>query len=410
MIGAVRNKRGAILPLLAVSMVGLIGLLVLAIDGGTLQQQKRVAQTAADAGALAAAIELLRNRPDSIIPSAKSETSRNGFTDRVDGDTVTVTYPATSGVFTGSHFVNVVVQRTVPTIFAGIFGRASVLVRSRATAGLVLDEYCFVVLDPTGSSALNVENTARLSGSQCGIAVNSAASIAAAVTATGQVTASAIGVVGGVSGTTFSPTPLTGISSVADPVAWLQPPAVPNTCDHVDLIVASSMTLSPGTYCGGLKVYNGQATLLPGLYILRGGGLEVRSAGSTLRSTGSGVSFYNTSLPTGGGYGAILLQANVNVNISANTDPASAVPGILFYSDPAAPDLTNVFKAGSATVMNGTMYFPTQSVEFSSGSASVINGSLVAWRVDIKNSTDLTFTGYNGGSAFDALRRPAIVE
>ena len=176
------------------------------------------------------------------------------------------------------------------------------------------------------------------------------------------------------------------------------------------MVVAAAMTLSPGTYCGGLQVLNGQATLLPGLYILRGGGLEVRSAGSTLTSTGTGVSFYNTSLPTGGGYGPILLQANVTVNISANTDPNSALPGILFYSDPAAPDMTNVFKAGSSTVMNGTMYFPTQSVEFSSGSTSVINGSLVAYRVDIKNSTNLTFTGYNGGAGFDALRRPAIVE
>src|SRR5947207_13849459 len=195
-----RDRRGAILALLAVSMVALIGLLVLSIDGGSLQHQKRLAQTAADAGALSAAIELLRNRSDSLVASAKSETSRNGFTDLVGGDLVTVTYPASRGNFSGPHYVDVVVQRTVPTFFAGIFGRGSVTIRGRATAGLALDEYCFIVLDPTGGSALNVENTARLSGSQCGIAVNSTDAAAATVTPTCSISPTTIGVVGGASG------------------------------------------------------------------------------------------------------------------------------------------------------------------------------------------------------------------
>jgi Flp pilus assembly protein TadG len=56
------NRRGAILLLMGVSMVALMSLLVLCIDGGTLQEQKRRAQTAADAGALAGAVEILRNR------------------------------------------------------------------------------------------------------------------------------------------------------------------------------------------------------------------------------------------------------------------------------------------------------------------------------------------------------------
>jgi len=174
--------------------------------------------------------------------------------------------------------------------------------------------------------------------------------------------------------------------------------------------VSSAMTLDPGTYCYGLKVLNGQATLNPGLYILRGGGLEVKSAGSTLTSLGTGVSFYNTSSPIGGLWGAILMQANVTVNISANTDPLSALPGILFFADRTAPNLTNVFKAGSSSTMNGTMYFPSQTVEFGSGSASVTNGAVVAYRVKVENNTSLTFTGYNPNPALFTLRRPAIVD
>lgn len=391
-------------------MVSLMGLLVLCIDGGNLQEQKRLAQTAADAGALAAAVEILRSRTDSIVASAKSETARNGFAHLVDADTIRVTYPASGGIFNGPSFVNVEVQRTVPTYFANIFGWGFVTVHARATAGIVLAEYCFIVLDPSGGQALEVENTSRLIGSDCGVAVNSSATNAAEVSDQGQITASTIGVTGGVVGSNFSPAPELGMPPVADPLLWLPAPPVPNTCDHTALIVASAMTLNPGTYCYGLRVFNGQATLNPGLYILRGGGLEVKSAGSTLTSLGSGVTFYNTSSPVGGLWGAILMQANVTVNISANIDPLSALPGILFFADRTAPNLTNVFKAGSSSTMNGTMYFPSQTVEFGSGSASVTNGAVVAFRVKVENNTSLTFTGYNPVSELFALRRPAIVD
>jgi hypothetical protein len=391
-------------------MVALMSLLVLCIDGGTLQEQKRRAQTAADAGALAGAVEILRNRTDSVSASAKSETASNGVTDHVGADLITVTYPASGGTFAGANFVNVEVQRIVPTYFAGIFGWGFVTVRSRATAGIVLGEYCFIVLDPTGGAALTVENTARLTGTDCGIAVNSTASNAADVSGGGQITATTIGVTGGVAGVNYSPAPDLGMPPVADPLLWMPAPPVPNTCDYTALTVSTAMTLNPGTYCFGLKVLNGQATLNPGLYILRGGGLEVKSAGSTLTSLGTGVSCYNTESPLGGLWGPILMQANVTVNISANTDPTSALPGILFFSDRGAPNLTNVFKAGSSSTMQGTMYFPSQTVDFNSGASSVTNGAVVAFRATVQNNTSLDFTGYNPVPALFAIRRPAIVD
>src|SRR5215211_7617119 len=93
------NRRGAILILAAVSTLLLVSILALALDLGSLQQQRRMAQTAADAGALAGAIEIWRNRIDSVEESAASETKRNGFEHLVNGNVVTVTYPATNAPF-----------------------------------------------------------------------------------------------------------------------------------------------------------------------------------------------------------------------------------------------------------------------------------------------------------------------
>jgi hypothetical protein len=121
----------------------------------------------------------------------------------------------------------------------------------------------------------------------------------------------------------------------------------------------------------------------------------------------------NTAPPTGASYswGPITIQGgSVNINLQGNTDATSALPGILFYSDPAAPNLTNIIKANSTMRIDGTMYFPSQKVSFQSGSNLTINGALVAYQVDLSQSGSVTFTGYGGGAGLFALRRPTVVE
>src|SRR5205085_5640416 len=96
------KRRGAILPFFAVCMIAMLALLMLVIDSGALQRRRRMAQAAADAGALAAANEIFRNRPATEIePSAKRETARNGFTDGANSVVVTVAYPTTSANASG---------------------------------------------------------------------------------------------------------------------------------------------------------------------------------------------------------------------------------------------------------------------------------------------------------------------
>ena len=413
------DRRGAIIALVAVSMVMLMGILVMAIDVGNLQREKRMAQTAADAAALAGAIEIFRLRPDSIEPSALSEAKRNGFEHLVNGNVVTVTYPATEGNFTGNKYVDVDVRRTVPTIFAGFFGRGSVLVHTRATAGVTLAEYCFIVLDPTSDNALKLENSAHLTGSGCGVDVNSTSPIGAdAVGQQNVISAPFVSVAGPSVGglDKFATAPQYNVPPTPDPMSQLAMPTVPNTCDHGNLNARTTysgiITLSPGTYCGGIDV-SGTITLNQGLYILRGGGLSLIGGASTLRSVGTGVTFLNTAPPAGATYdwGPIYVQAaSVTLDLYANTDPASALPGVLFYTDPAAPYMVNLFKAGSVSRMDGTMYFPTGLVKFESGASFTINGALIAYQVGLSQSVNVTFTGYGGGSEFQAMRRATVVE
>ena len=241
------NRSGAIVVLVAVSLIVLMGVLVLAIDGGSLQQQKRIAQTAADAAALAGAVEIFRNRIDSVEESAFSEAKRNGFEHTVGGAIVTVTYPAAGTNFAGAKFVNVEVQRTLPSIFASIFGRASTVIRAHATGGVALGEYCFLVLDPTSANALKLENSAQLHGSGCGVQVNSTNTSGLNVAGTGaQITAPSVGIAAasavGAEKIVTDAGVQYGVPATADPMSQLEMPTVRT---HVTMVVLRHEQTSP---------------------------------------------------------------------------------------------------------------------------------------------------------------------
>ena len=56
------------------------------------------------------------------------------------------------------------------------------------------------------------------------------------------------------------------------------------------------------------------------------------------------------------------------------------------------------------------MYFPTGLVKFESGATFTINGALIAYRVEMSQQVNVTFTGYGGGSEFFALKKATVVE
>src|SRR6476619_6630206 len=96
-----RSRSGAMLPLVAITMVGLMAVLALALDGGVVKRQRRLTQNAADAGALAGAQEIFRNMVyDTVINSARNAATSNGFTNSVNHARVLVDSP-TSGTYVG---------------------------------------------------------------------------------------------------------------------------------------------------------------------------------------------------------------------------------------------------------------------------------------------------------------------
>jgi hypothetical protein len=431
-------RRGAVAAQAAVCLAALLGVAALALDGGTLYTERRHAQATADAAALAAAVELTKNRaqvsaktPDPIPTgktvgagkqSALDVAAANGYANDTTRSIVTVNIPPKSGNFAGKlGYAEVIVQYNQPRAFSTFWGtHTDIPVKARAVARwdpiwdasiLVLNKTASPALTLTGGSAIKVPGTVIVD-SNGGSAVNLNGSGT-------SLTAPEIDVVGGYnpsSGAGYSPTPTKGVD-VADPLASLalpNPTSLPVQSTSQMRIKSGSVTLNPGVYQGGISVTNGAiVTLSSGIYYLEGGGLMVQNTGSTLKDDGNGgVLIYNgetngtTNNPSS--VGSITIQSGGVAQLSPMS--SGTWKGISIFQDRNATTAMTI-KGGSGTNISGMIYAAKAAVTANGGSDIIPGVSFI--------SDTLTLTG---GSTFTLpvaiipvpkpgeLRGPGLVE
>jgi hypothetical protein len=116
------------------------------------------------------------------------------------------------------------------------------------------------------------------------------------------------------------------------------------------VIESGKVSISPGTYCGGLKIgKTAEVTAEPGIYVLTGGSLKV-SDSATL--TGEYVSFYfHDDLST------LEFKSNTSIDLTAPKDGPMA--GILFYENRGVLlGRTFLISSQNAHRLLGTIYLP----------------------------------------------------
>lgn len=335
------RQKGVVLPLVAISLFGILAVAGLAVDSGEVYEDYRRAQTAADAAALAGAFEKFYGRDASIHTSAYTEAGNNGFADNQDGIDVVVHHPPISGMYAGDQFsVEVTVSQPSPTFFLGVLGIDTINYTARAVANgnTANGINCVYVLSPDREKALEVSSDSVLDA-RCGIWVNSNDSQGSSVESGACVKAGEITIVGGYKegqvcdadgGPAYECTaagecPLYGKGKppalqpvqADDPFSTLQAPMVdrspgacppPETCNanacsgkekdpggpyEPYTIDGGTATLDAKTYCGGILIKGGANVVLnEGVFTLRGGGLRVEGGGTS--ATGTNISIYNT--------------------------------------------------------------------------------------------------------------------
>jgi Putative Flp pilus-assembly TadE/G-like len=407
------DRSGAVLIYTALALAVLLGFGGLAVDAGMWYATKRSAQTAADAAAIAGALEVARGSTSATVQTkAKDDAERNGYS-AATGATITINNPPTSGPSASvASAVEAIVQQPVPGFLSAILHEEQVTVAARAVARSYVAESCVYVMNPSANAALSVPGTAAVD-MDCGAQVNSDSPTAINQTGASCMTATQIATTGGASGTCLNPQPDEDMPRVEDPFSYLTPPAAATApCDYTSLVqVTSPTTLNPGNYCGGLKI-EANVTFNPGEYVLNGQGLQIQGNSVV---TGDEVSFYFPDTVTG--YDppgptpprSLYVAGTTDVHLTAPT--SGDYQSILFYNDPnVAPNIEMWVQGGANMDLTGVIYASNNHLRFAGGS-----GGVGGWTVLAVDTLEFTGNSNISGSAPPvdlplALIRPTLVE
>jgi hypothetical protein len=430
-----RLRKGTILVVAAIVMIALLGLLGLVIDAGQLMTAHRAAQNAADAGATAAAMDMLAGKSNSTASGTASTFVQqyNGLPSAI----VTANIPPASGPHAGdAKFVEVIVSNSVQVRFIQILGVGSwQTVKARAVAGqigstgggdvMLLDPRARPGYQADGSAYLKVNGSVIINSNGGGQTAagqpinNGNTGSAMALTGNAKLIALSIQSVGGITttgsagvqnynGSNQSPL-TTGVATAADPLQNLPPPttsngAVGTTFPAVNMNGVQTATLSPGVYPSISLTASASATFQPGIYIITGGGLnlsgnaQINGSGVMIYNTGSDYNV-NTGLPDSGDagqtppassgttFGGLNLSGSGNINFTPLSNSSSVFNGMGFYqrrfntqpltltgNTSIAPFKGTIYSKWSQVVLQGSSHYASQ---FIVGSVAINGGTAI---------------------------------
>lgn len=368
-----QQRKGNVVVITAVSLISILSFVALSLDGGLLMDKKRQAHCAADAASLAAASDLYVNwwtngaiyqglDPNGTARAAAlAEASANGYTDGVDGCTVTVNIPPQSGPFTGIPcHVEVIISHRQPRYFSQLFGTDDVPYGARSVArgrrGGIND--AIITLDPINKGSLNAAGNGSITVQGAPVQVNSSNYSAMIANGNGFMTADTFLVTGSPGYTTpgggsFVGPIVPNSPPIPDPLAYLPYPD-PNTMivrrtNKLQHSGNQTDTLQPGVYQGGIDITGGTVILNPGIYYMQGGGFKLGGQGNLY---GNGVMIFNA--PESNSDTISIAGGGTCVLSPMLTGPYQGV--LLFQTRESTAPVSVTGSSGAVFTISGTFY------------------------------------------------------
>ncbi len=345
----IRDQRGSMAAGFGFAFFGVVSATGAAVDFANASNQRAKLQAVADGAVMAGARQFrLGNTPESVVHDTVRSFIQANLATSAGATTIEASADAKARTVTAT------LAAPVPTYIMHLVGRQFTAISVKASAKLAGGApVCVLGLDAERSGTIDLERNAVLSAPNCAIYSNSKRPDGLRSRGGGSLKASFICSAGGRvadrSGS-FSPTPRTDCPVLPDPLRTRPLPS-PGACIATDLVIkGTTMNLSPGTYCGGLKVTNGaRVNLTPGTYIFRGGPLEVGNGGTL-----TGV---NVALHFSGDDAS--LQFDPDSSISLTAPNKGDMAGLLITEDRRNRDSEkyNILSNDARTLL-GTIYLP----------------------------------------------------
>jgi Flp pilus assembly protein TadG len=430
------KEKGQALVLIALAIVGMIGLIALAIDGGNAFADRRQAQNAADSASLAAA---MRYGQDQSVTDTEfsnlilDKTSINGYNNTAPRSTVawskTPTFTTDCPAGGAGYFFQVDIDSYNPTWFGRVVGVSEV--HNHVTSKSIscapnhepaYDGNTIVIMHPTDCKALFITGTTTVkvhSDTNNGVFVNS----------NGTTTCPALPNNGSMyfqNGTMESPTvsvvgSIYGVDKILPPTVINNPttpvtkkyiwPQVDEICPagtaDADLVPTFPNVMNPGKFPGSNatwknKVFPPQSNppitrLNPGVYCLTN---DFKTTNTDVL-IGQGVTFVllgdaTTDIPGG------------TIYLTAPT--SGPTKGLLFYvpeSNTRNYNTVNTvisIQGGSTSFYSGSIIAPYGyvSIAGSSGTTSIFRTQLIAWTLKLSGGGILDLL-YNKPEQYDPM-------
>ena len=399
------SERGQVLVIIAVALIGLIGMTGLAIDGSRAYSDRRQAQNAADTAALAAALAYVRTPGEDWTAVGYSRAASNGFDDNETTNFVDVYHPPVEGPYAGdTNYVQVIITSHLSTMFGRVVGIEQVTNTVQAVARVdpsvytqLYDGNAVVGLAPHECASVKYQGNANTVVTGGGLFVNSDCDNAAFFnnSSSASLTAPSLTVVGDEKHATGALN-IGTITENAEDQAKAYPPReyiLPNPkCDGNATKVGE--TLKPGNWSGTFPPA-GVKYLETGVYCVNSGNFRL-NAGDYLE--GHGVFIWVNSGD---------VRWNGGATIKLHAPITGPYQGLLLYM-PITNSNEIVINGNSGSEFTGTFMAPAAPITINgTGSSSGLNGQVIGYTVDLAGTSGIKIN-YDDSKTWDALTSPSI--
>jgi Flp pilus assembly protein TadG len=415
------DPRGASATMVAVILPALIGFVALGVETGMWYTIKVQNQSAADAGAISAAYQIIAGKTDIIgdlIPAASEAAAQNGY----KGTIPAIVYPYADDIV--SNGIAVTLHQTQPALFSALF-LSDIIITTRAVGTIKLaDNPCILALGTT-STDVEISAGTTLAMPNCAIAANSISRNAVALNSTASSLAASTIVTAGelvLQGTPVNPAALPSQFSLVSPPR-IGAPAVTdpyaNTLTHAFLTtgMAAANNCTP-TIRGASTTYQAGNCVIPS-------GLEISIGQNQTIDLAPGTYWINGDLtipPTGSlkGYGVTIVLAGrasiLGATFTLNAPSSGALAGVVIVQDVGeiSPSRGSQISGGPGATLNGLVYFPKSPMTFH-GNPSVTGPKclllVVKWlNVDADSTLDSSGCANIGLANLPTLHNPILAE
>jgi hypothetical protein len=399
------SRRGIITALVAVSLVAVLMIAALSIDGGRMVDLRRQAKAAADAAARGAAVEMLDMASgtnstvtlNTIRATAFRLAADNGFNNDGATSIVTVNTPPTSGSYAGMDgYIEVIIEAHLDRGFSRLLGsnQLSVVGRSVGAGTYAPTKGSVLVLNRKKKNALSLGHGSSALFVDGDIAVNTTNKQPISIERGSQIHATNIilsstldknrgrDLLKHITGQMSTRAPAT-----QDPFNGLPLPT-PGTdrklSDYKTAVSSGTETynLQPGHYTEDWNFdHSDTVNLAPGVYYLDKKRIDVHDGASMY---GDGVTIYSA------GNNELRFHSQGTIHLTPPTSGSYA--GISLFKDPTSHGKITFEKDANLDI-NGVIYAPSSMIRFQKTSTTLGDDSDTSAWDNLDSSLDDALTG-----------------